>query len=224
VIRRRLSGDERGFTLVELLVSMTLGLLVLGSTMLLMDRAFRHNSEVTQHTEAQQRSRIAMEEVIRRLRSQACYDGVTPPLATGTDSSTSFYAEYGDGTTPLELVTLTYDPTAGTLTEQRITGTGTPPVFTAAPDTSLVLSNMTQEGTTPIFKYYAYPTVNPTAADQLLTTPLSAADRLKVARIEVTMQAWPNGVTAHRANSAVVHDEIHVRLADPNKSGTPRCS
>lgn len=223
---QRRAGEQSGFTLVELLVSMTLGLLVLGSTMFVMDRAFHHNSDITQRSDSQQRARLAMDYVVQTLRAQVCLDQTTTPVASGDANSVTFYADLSDGSKIVEKRTIAYDPAKGTLLESRYAGsTATPPTFGAQPTTKrMILRKMTQDGTTPVFTYYGYATVNPALPDQNLGTTLTAATAARVARIDVAFRAYPEGLTVKRANYATVKDRVTVRLADPNSSGTPTCT
>ena len=110
MIRRRLS-DERGFTLVELLVAMTIGMMVLMAAFMLLDRTFVASGQVADRTEALQRGRQAMALITRQLRSQVCIGTTNPPIVGGSNaSSVSFYADLSDGSVNAKQRTLTLDP------------------------------------------------------------------------------------------------------------------
>jgi prepilin-type N-terminal cleavage/methylation domain-containing protein len=76
------AGDDRGFTLVEVLVAMTLLSVVLGLTSTSLIGAIRHQSAVTQQTEAQNRNQTGMELATRLLRQ-----AVFPKNGTNKNSS-----------------------------------------------------------------------------------------------------------------------------------------
>lgn len=67
---RRLA-DERGLTLIELLVACTIMILVLGATMTLLTASTRQQRLVDQHNEAQQEVRISLDRLARDLRNLA---------------------------------------------------------------------------------------------------------------------------------------------------------
>ena len=66
----RLVRDERGITLVELLVSMTLGLVVLGGVLGVFEGFIRQNRTTELRADAQDRARVAVDDIARNLRNQ----------------------------------------------------------------------------------------------------------------------------------------------------------
>lgn len=85
---RRLA-DERGFTLIEVLVSASLMLLVMGATMTLLSASSRQHRLVEQQADAEQTVRISLDRVSRDLRN----------LASPTDLSAAAVVA-GAGTLP----------------------------------------------------------------------------------------------------------------------------
>ena len=74
-LRRR--RDERGMTLVEVLVAMTLLSVVLALATGAIIQALDHNSSLTQQTEAQQHNNLGMEQLTRALRQAVLPTGGT---------------------------------------------------------------------------------------------------------------------------------------------------
>jgi len=67
----RSARDQRGFTLIEVLISATIMLIVLGASMTVMD-ALGDNSRLTQqHNDAQDRARVFTDRMARNLRNLA---------------------------------------------------------------------------------------------------------------------------------------------------------
>src|SRR4051812_14356264 len=66
--RRLLAAGDQGLTLVEMLVAVTLLSVVLGLTSSSLIGAIRHQSNITQQTEAQNRNNVGMERITRLLR------------------------------------------------------------------------------------------------------------------------------------------------------------
>jgi prepilin-type N-terminal cleavage/methylation domain-containing protein len=73
-VRRRLRSlaAEDGFTLPELLTGMVVAVVVLFAAFQTLDTVVRNTGQTQRRVEANQRGRAAMDDVIRRLRSQVC--------------------------------------------------------------------------------------------------------------------------------------------------------
>jgi prepilin-type N-terminal cleavage/methylation domain-containing protein len=72
-LRRRVhASGERGFTLVEMLVAMSIGVVILLAAFTLLDRSFTTSAQIADRQEGLQRGRQAMELITRQLRSQVC--------------------------------------------------------------------------------------------------------------------------------------------------------
>src|SRR5262249_23771435 len=109
-IRRQQSGS--GFTLLEMIISMALGLIVMGSAVALFSRAMDANYQISQRAEMQQNARAATDMIARDI-SLAGYrmpaGGVQLPLG-GTGSSiyacgtTICYTGFAAGSGPAGLV------------------------------------------------------------------------------------------------------------------------
>ena len=74
------------------------------------------------------------------------------------------------------------------------------------------------------FHYYAYSLADPPRPTILLPTPLTLADRARVAKIEVGFTTLPPRAKPSPASSVTLQNEIYVRVADPNDPApTPTC-
>jgi prepilin-type N-terminal cleavage/methylation domain-containing protein len=211
--------DESGFTLVELLVACVVGVIVLLAALSFLDRAFLVTREAHDRTDSQQRGRLAMDLVVQQLRSQVCLGNATSALLSGGDSSVTFTTDLGSG---IEKRTLTFDSTTRKLTEDAYVGTGTYPNYTypSSPSRSrTLLTDVVQTGSTPVFSYYAFDPNNPAGGVLSVTTPVSAANLSKVARIGLAFTARPAGATNDR-RAITLQDEVYMRTADPSTTPT----
>jgi prepilin-type N-terminal cleavage/methylation domain-containing protein len=223
-------NDERGFSLIELLVAMVIGMVVLMAAFMVLDRTISASGQVADRTEALQRGRQAMDLVTRQLRSQVCV-GTTKPIVSGTDTSISFYADMSDGTTPIKQRTLSYSSATDTITESVVMGAGTYPslTFTGAPTSSPLLTKVKQildGGTTlrPIFRYYGYQTGTTNGTLVQLSTPLSATDLGRVALIKVGFRTFAVRPISNDKDSAALEDDVYTRTAVPTElQGAPEC-
>jgi prepilin-type N-terminal cleavage/methylation domain-containing protein len=233
VTRRPSLHDERGFTLVELLTAISIGLIVLFATFTVLDRTISASGQIADRSEALQRGRQAMELITRQLRSQVCV-GTTTPIVSGTDTSISFYADLTDGTpaNPIKQRTLSYDSTTDTITETVTPSAGTYPslTFTGTPTSTPLLTKVKRilesDGTTlrPIFRYYGYQAGTTNGTLVQLSAPLSAADLKRVANIKVGFRAFALRPISNDKDSTVLEDEVYTRTAVPTElQGAPEC-
>jgi prepilin-type N-terminal cleavage/methylation domain-containing protein len=229
-MRRPRLNDERGFTLPELLVAMFVGMIVLLAAFMVLDRSFTASGQIADRSDALQRGRLAMGLVTRQLRSQVCVGTTNPPVVAGSATSVTFYADLGDGTKPIQRRTLTYDPTADTITESVINGAGTYPslTFTTPPTTKPLLTKVEPiiDGGTerPIFRYYGYKVGGAPGELEQLAAPLSTTTRKRVSAMKIGFRAFPDRSLTNDANSVVLEDDVYVRVAVPTQlQGAPEC-
>jgi hypothetical protein len=213
---------------------------VLLATLDLLDNTISVGSGVNRRVDALQHGRTALDVITRDLRSQVCVgiddpaaaggSSSQPSLIAGTDDSVDFYVDLGDGTTarPPERRTIVFDPTAQTI-EERIykpTGGAGNYVFPATPtSTRTLISDVAQDGSTPIFRYYAFDTQTPPTPSVLLpaSSGLSTADMARTARTAIAFKALSDNGSS--TGAASLHDDVYRRAVDPNKTIlTPECA
>lgn len=156
--------DERGVTLVELLVILSAGLVVFSALFTVLDTTMRQTSRVVSQTDATQQGRTALERIEQELQS-SCVGGGAPPIQPTSDGSVlKFISGYGSAATVTPTwheITYNGTPTTpGTLVddEYSITGSADNPVRSTLLSSRTLLGRVGQDGSTPIFKYYAYET------------------------------------------------------------------
>jgi prepilin-type N-terminal cleavage/methylation domain-containing protein len=221
-IRRRLR-DQRGFTLVELLVSMTIGVAVLLATFAIFDSALLAQGRVDDRTDSIARGRTAMEQIVQQLRSQVCLGPSLPAIEYGDDDEVRFYADLANTTFVPERRVLTF--AGGALTERDYTGRatgGSPPYsFNTTPSrTRVILDRMTlatdSGGTViPFFSYYGFDRSTPPEPRLVLPAPLSNTDRAQVVQIRVSFMALPARASSSSRGEPFTTD-VFVRTADPS--------
>lgn len=230
-LRRQLRSDESGFTLVELLAAMSIGLLVLMAAFMVLDRATSVSKEIADRQDAVQRGRQAMELIVRDLRSQVCLGDETEPITVANDDMVTFYADLSDGSTPVEQRTIRYDAATKTMVEDVHVGTGTYPdlVFGGPPTSSRVLVEAVEPvingaQTVPVLRFYAFD-VGGTPGDLLeLPTPLVSDDAIRTVLVKVTFVVLPGGERPPDRRATTLESDVYVRLADPSTpTEGPRC-
>jgi prepilin-type N-terminal cleavage/methylation domain-containing protein len=218
IARRVRLGSERGFSLTELLVAIPIAVVLLTAVFTMMRASARHSVNVTERTEATQRGRTAMERVTRQLHSQVCPTTTGTALTTADANTVTFYTDMSGGASQPEQHTITYDPTAQTLTQYEYAGSsGTWPsiVYPASPTrTRQILNNVTAVSGVPFFRYYQYAangTVSPTA----MTTPVSQANLPRVVNVAVSFVSKPRKANAS-SPTTTFQGEASMRTSDPN--------
>jgi prepilin-type N-terminal cleavage/methylation domain-containing protein len=225
-----LRGEE-GFTLPELLVGIIIGTIVLLAALTVLDSTVSLGTKVSKRVDATQRGRSGLDRITRDLQSMVCLPGdpAQDALIAGSDSSVDIYADLGDGSTtrPPQRRTITYSPATRRITESVYTPTGAAGayVFPTTPTaTTTLLSDVIQDGTTPIFTYYPIDsTPDDDVAPSALSTStgaLSATALNAVARIRITFKALPSNRTTAKPGDAVMQDDVYRSAVDPNSADT----
>lgn len=222
-MRARLISDERGFTLPELLVSATVGVIVLLAALTLLDMSLQTQSDASARMDSVQRGRSAMNEIGQVIRAQTCIGNGEPAIASATASSigltTSIAADMTESQAyqPLQSRTIAYDSVNRRITIATIDGSGAPPstTFTGASTTRVVADNVRLDGSTPFLTYYA---LQGTGEATLQLDPgagaLSLSQRHQVVRVDVNFLVRSrDGDDA--SNFTRYTNRYWVRTADP---------
>lgn len=117
-IIRRLS-DQRGFTLVELMVSMAIGMVVVLAGHRLLATASGAAADVTHRAEAADRARNGMELITSRLRSQVCLNDDGPAIMRASPTVMDFFTVLGS-TVPPPTIYGNTDPALDTAQARRL--------------------------------------------------------------------------------------------------------
>jgi prepilin-type N-terminal cleavage/methylation domain-containing protein len=225
-IRRRLA-HQRGFTLIELMVAASVGMVIVGVAFGLLDSVVRTFGSTGDRVDVSQRGRLAMDELTQRLRSQVCGGnptaGYTPAIVAATNNKIVFWADRGGALAPalrgLEYVN-------GRINEYTYPGSDP----NAAPATTrLLVSSVAPNNGGGLFQYSAY---NPAAANQTanpapplwidLPAPLGAADYQRVVRITVGFTAYPaNGSPADKTAADFTGDFVSRTATSPYEFDVP---
>jgi len=229
-MRRRLT-DEAGFTLVEALAGMVVGLAVLAAAMVVVGWATRLTASTESRVETAQRGREGIERVLTPLRSMTCVtkahvtgteDPNIVPMIAGTATSVEFYANTRSPDAQPQRRVVTYDATTRTLSESVYTGTppagGIPVGSTVLPIGGTATTQRVLEGVVPvnsgdpIFTYWTYAD---DGTEAQLAAPLAAASLRKVLEVRVNVRVRPRGATANSRKDAIFRGRASLRIADP---------
>jgi prepilin-type N-terminal cleavage/methylation domain-containing protein len=220
----RLRSDERGFTLIELMVTLAISMVIMGGILGLLDLSVRSSASSMGRSQAVREGRGAIDRVGQELRLASCPD-TGPAILSATDDSVSYYVDRPRSdyrlATVVERHTLTYDATAGSITLTVAPGTGTPPAWGATTRTTVLGSGLSRIGTTPIFQYLGY-----TAPDAPATTVIAApagATLSSVAQVQVSFSAL-GAYPSRTQGAANFQSSIVLRTDDPSdEDNSPEC-
>lgn len=223
-------SDQRGFTLVELLVATTVGVATLLAAYTLSTSFLHAQTKVSDRSEAIARGRTAMEQIVQQLRSQVCLGPNYPSIAYGDSNAVTFHADLSNTTFVPERRELAFAD--GAIVERVYPGTpsgGQPPyTFPRTPTRTRVVIDrvrLRREGgvTVPFLRYYSFDGSDPVRPSRLLAVPLSANDAARVVQVTVSFDALPSRGGAPDSAEPFTAN-VYVRTADPtDPDHSPLC-
>jgi len=222
-LHKRLARED-GFTLVELLVAMSVGTVVLMAAFMVLDRSVTLSNEVADRSDALQRGRQTMELLTRQLRSQVCLGEAKEPIVEGKRDTVTFYADLTDGSDASNMETrkLTYFPSDKTVVEERYAATGDYPdlIFDVAPYRRRVIGTKIKPVQVsgvdqPIFRYYGFKTTGPQGVLEELSTPLTTDSVARNVMIKVAFVSQTERTRPKDQEATTLENEVYVRSADP---------
>jgi hypothetical protein len=219
-VTARLAG-ENGFTLV----AMSVGIVVIFAALLVMDGSWRLNAKTTDHIDATNRGRLAMDKITQQLGDRICLNSQIPAqgaapeipaqgaLVIATNSQIEFYASVTNESAPrlvVERRRMTYRPSTRDILMDAWTGTSPPRTAPPANTTTPTYARLVAEGVgiaagAPIFRYYVQDGALP------LTPPISLVNANNVLLVKVTVAALGN------------KPGISTELQNDSRTRTPIC-
>ena len=195
MIRTRLA-EEDGFTLVELLAALVVGIIVLFAVFGLLDNAVRLQAKSADTIDTTDRGRLGIDQISQSLASRVCVGDVAS-LVDARDDHVEFYASLAPESSAVRLVLQRRALTLVGTSIREDVWTASPPQAppslppansTTPTSTRMIVEGVKPTATTPIFRYYAA-NADTGEADVLLTTPLSVTDLRRAVMIDVTFTA-----------------------------------
>jgi Tfp pilus assembly protein PilW len=221
-----IASDERGYSLVEMLVAIVTGLVVTMALFAVLTVSTRQSARITNVTQATQLGRLAMTKIVDELHSACLAPGFTPILEESDATHLRFINSYSEEAViskaykhKIEWVKEGAKET-GTLTDFSYPSNGGNwPNFTFAVAASpaggvLIASGVKQSKATPIFQYYNYALESSEGAEAgvstlntaPLATPLTKETAPTAASVLITFNTAPTentkplGASGERTN------------------------
>jgi hypothetical protein len=221
VLRRRLQlADERGTTLVELVVGTAMGMIVLSALTMLIITSMHASARVTARIHATQNARISLVKIIEELHSSCVVPKIAPVQEKSTGTLLRFShapaSEGSSATVKPVLSTIALSGTNLVETEYASLG-GIPPTFSK---TAMGPSHLLATGVTPtppsssIFTYYSY------SNGQLVAIPqkeLGLTEANSAIQVKVAFTAYPPKTSLKDSSvGASVENSVMLRLTPPS--------
>lgn len=241
--RRRIDlRGESGYTLVELLVALVLGIVVSTAMLGIVIISVHFTSNYDDRVDANQQGRIAMQKIVQALGSSCVSSSLPPVLPNTVDSANTvaatsdasdlwFYSSLSDGATvtpnlvdisltggSLVMNTYAYSSTHGSAPDW---------VFSTTPTPFTLLAYATNEvlnGTTlPVFEYYGL-NASGTISTIPFAVPLSSANAAATAMVTINFEAIPSDDWTAQGRTASFSNSVILRLTPPSSSSTTPCT
>jgi hypothetical protein len=224
--------DERGITLVELLVSLAVGMIVILGILALSEVALRSSARTTARVDADQRARPVLAHLMDQLHSTCLGPSAGPILAGSTESQLAFLHQTGSdpGPTPDKRVITFADNTLIESVYPYQGGEAPDWVFADVPSNRQLLTGVSHATTgdppaaVPVFEYFSY--VDGALSPEPLTTPLTPEDAALTVQVKVSFSTSPSSNPTQDPEAAVtLTDSALVRFSpaseDPAKVNEP---
>jgi prepilin-type N-terminal cleavage/methylation domain-containing protein len=238
--------NESGYTLIELLVAMVVGLVVVMAGFALLQFTTEDVSHITDRVHADQVGRTALERVMLELHSACVAESVIPVLENSSNSVLDIVSESGTSSayTIVHKHEFIYTPesgaTEGTLVEKQYASTGGSPekyTWATTPSATITLLKGIKQTKyagveTPIFQYYRYYKTGDTMPsgatfgelnEAAMSTPITSAEAENVAKVTMSFTLAPEGKESATFNGdrpVTLEDSVVFRLSPSSEEST----
>jgi prepilin-type N-terminal cleavage/methylation domain-containing protein len=235
--------DERGFTLIEMLVAMVAGMVVMGALFGILEVSLHQTANLTDRVQANQNGRIAMTRIIDELHSTCISPEFRPILEKSNGNELWFINAYSNqANIPYTAVSkhqIIWNKAEGKLIDKRYPATGgTWPEYeftsTASPSGGTILASniaeSNEEGHSKVFEYFRYNTTSSSASETLtplntinpeaLAVPLSKTGAAAAASVLVRFTAYPTDGDTQSGRGVALRNQVTLAMSAPS-SETP---
>jgi type II secretory pathway component PulJ len=218
--------DERGTTLVELMVALMAGLVIISALTMVIMTTMHGTARVTARVEATQRARIALVRLMQELHSACISPEIAPVKEKSEGNALRFVHQTGTEVQPTPVLSVV-SYSSGTLTQADFAyASGTAPNWIFAESASSTKTLLTKVApvspSSSIFSYYRYSGGTLSTTPQ--ATPLSKTESELTVEVRAALTAEPEKASVVRdaGSGATVQDAATLRLTPPSfNEGSP---
>jgi hypothetical protein len=186
-------SDETGTTLIEMVVTIAVGMIVFVALTTVIIVSLRETGRATARVDAVQRARTTLTRIVDELHSACIAPQIAPVREGSGENSLAFIHQTGSAVSPIPMLS-TISLTAGTLsqTDQAWEKGATPAEwkFAAPSPPRTLMTNVTPTApSTGVFSYYAYTNgkISPTA----LPVPLISENAGRTVQVNIAFTVAP---------------------------------
>jgi hypothetical protein len=218
--------DERGTTLMEVMVALAAGIVIFGAVMSLVITTLHSSARVTTRVHATQRARIVLTRVMEELHSACIAPEIAPIREKSTGTMLRFVHQIGSAVQPTPILSVI--SLSGTTLSQSdyAQNGGTVPNWTfeekTPTSTRTLLTGVSPiSPSSSIFNYYAYSSGTISTVPQ--TTPLETTAAALTVEVQVALKVAPESTPVKDSGSSVsVRNSATLRLTPPSfNEGSP---
>ncbi len=219
------SHGEQGFTLIEMLVTLMTGIVIILAAFSILDVSLTQSSRISERVEVDQRARLAMEKILLELHSSCVADNINPVQAESKGTEARFISEPGSAAAFTSVTEHRIALENGKLIDSSYpstSGEGEKWKFSTTPSHSQVLlTNVSETGSTPIFQYFRYVNGNLSTTPQITPTEsLTSEHAEETAEITVTFTAAPTTNEESGGRSVELTDTAVLRFDPASATGS----
>jgi hypothetical protein len=236
--------SERGITLVETLVAISMGVIVIGATMAILTISLHQSTMLTDRIQADQASRTTMTKVVNALHSSCLAPGFTPVQAESGASKLIFVNAYSSiaaipsasesvGEGAYKHVTEYVAGANGKIIDKAYPSTSVAswPEITfsnVASKTTVLGEHISQTGATPVFQYYKYAERSSSESENaavstlepLLSKPatetLNATTAKQAASVLISFNTKPRNGDTRASRSVDLKNQVTFAFSAPS--------
>lgn len=216
--------DQRGTTLVELMVAMMAGIVIISALTMVILTTLHGTSRVSARVHATQRAQIVLIRLMEQLHSACVTPEIAPIQEKSTGTSLRFIHQTGSAVQPTPIYSVV-SLSGGTLYEQDYAVTGTAPNYQQGTAIGGPRTLLTKVIPTPpsssIFSYHRY--TGGTISETPQTVPLEGVDPSLTVEVRAALTAAPESTPVQDAGAAAsVQNSATLRLTPPSyNEGSP---
>ncbi len=213
--------DERGMTLIELVVATTAGMVVfLGLTMMVV-ASMHQSTRIANRVHTTANARVATQRIVHELQSACAARYLTPVRVGSTGTKLKFARAYGSAVSPSPVMSeVKLEGSNLVVWEYPVSGGSTPEwefeEITPSSKRALIGNAGAVSGSVPIFRYYQI--VNGVATTPVTVGPggLTQEQADKIVKVDIALKVSPPGTpVSDPGGAAIVQDSAYLRFSSP---------
>jgi len=208
--------SETGFTLIELMVALVIGMVVSTATLAIVITSVHLSANYNDRVDATQQGRTAMLKIVQALNSSCVSSAVAPILSSSDSNNIVFYSLLGDapGLNPNKVVVSLTGGSLVMTTYPYVSGSAPNWVFSGTASSTFTLLQYAQAiPSTAVFQYFGYGSGGALSTTAYSTSPNLGSNAATTAEVKINFVANPsdNWTALNRTES--ISDTVVLRLS-----------